>query len=254
METAPNLVTVDLDETRAAAARVSIEPVADALLDTFARGDVRATFFVPRSVAQGKPHLARRIAAGGHEVACLTNAEPAKTRPYCPSFSGELEVTRDAIENATGVRVRGHRNAALAVDDASEWAYDVLLDLGFEYDASRVPPRYVDFGSHPVPKTAHAVRRWRGTLIEVPVPTADVLAMRVRLGASGTIRGWPIPIWSALVSDAKARGETLVLYLRASELRPKTVERAGRIVSRFGFTSVASALADLYRSAPVIES
>jgi hypothetical protein len=105
-----------------------------------------------------------------------------------------------------------------------------------------------------VPRIAHAVRRWGGTLIEVPITTTDVLAMRVRLGASGTIRGWPLPVWSAIVSDRRARGEPVVLHLRASELRPRTIERAGRIVSRFDCTSVASALPELYRSAPIIES
>jgi len=112
----------------------------------------------------------------------------------------------------------------------------------------------VEFGYPPVPRTAHAVRRWGGTLIEIPVSTADVLAMRVRLGASATIRGWPMPVWSSLVSDRRSRGESVVLHFRASELRPRSLARAGRIVSRFDCTSVANALPELYRIAPIIES
>jgi hypothetical protein len=252
METNRNLVTVDLDESRSA--RSDIGAITEGLLDALDREGKRATFFVPRSVAETKASLTRRIAERGHEVACLTNAQPARTKPYCPSFSDELDATRDAIESATGRRVNGHRNAAFAVDYESKWAYDVLVDRGFEYDSSRIPPKFVEFGYQPVPRTAHAVRRWGGTLIEVPVTTADMLAMRVRLGASGTLRGWPMPVWSAIVNDRRARGESVVLHLRASELRATTLERVGRIVNRFDCTSVANALPELYRSAPVIET
>ena len=267
MENTPNLVTVDLDESHDRAASAELEGIADGLLEALDRSKTRATFFVPRSVAELKPHLARKFAEHGHEVACLTMQQPAKSRPYCPTFSGELDATRDAIEEATGVRVRGHRNAAFAVDYESEWAYDVLVDHGFEYDSSRIPPKYVDSRFQPIPRTIHAVRRWSGTLLEVPVSTADVLAMRVQLGNTGTIRGIPLPVWTALVEGRQARGESLVMHLRASELRRnarfsmkasatadrKTMERVGRFVERFPFTSVANALPELLRSAPIIE-
>ena len=248
MENVPNLVTVDLCESG------DVASIADGLLDELARAGKHATYFVPRSFAEGNTVLTRRIAERGHEVACLTSVQPAKARPYCQTFCGELAATRDAIESATGTRVRGHRNSSFAVDYESEWAYDVLVDRGFEYDSSRIPPRHVEFGYQPVPRTAHAVRRWGGTLIEVPITTTDLLSLRVRLGAPGTIRGWPMPVWSAIVSDRRARGEPVVFHLRANELRPRTLERAGRIVSQFDCTSIASALPALYRNAPIIES
>src|SRR3954468_14801498 len=181
LETIPNLVTVDLDESRVNRSRGETEAIANHLLEALDRGNTRATFFLPRAFVDQQAALTRRIVDRGHEVACLTNAQPAKARPYCADFCSELETTRDAIENATGSRVRGHRNYAFAVDYESEWAYDVLVDRGFEYDSSRIPLRHVELGYQPVPRTAHAVRRWGGTLIEVPISTADVLAMRVRL-------------------------------------------------------------------------
>ena len=98
------------------------------------------------------------------------------------TFQYGRKITYSSRSANTGVRVRGHRNATFAVDYRSEWAYDVLVDRGLEYDSSRVPPKYVEFGHQPVPKAAHAVRRWGGTLIEVPVSTADVFAMRVKTG------------------------------------------------------------------------
>lgn len=261
-----NLVTIDLDSP--AGQSENAEAVTAGLLDALSRTSTMATFFMPRSLAENEGALARRISEAGHEVGCLTTTQPAKARPYAKEFSDELVATRSAIENATGVRVRGHRNATFAVDYQSEWAYDVLVDHGFEYDSSRVPPKHVEFGSLPVPRTAHAVRRWGGTLLEVPVSTADVLAMRVRLGTTGSLRGIPLILWKTLIEARQASGEPLVMHLRASELRPQSLlgrsaaaradrralDRMAGITGRFPFTSVAKALPDLLRSAPIIES
>jgi hypothetical protein len=63
-----------------------------------------------------------------------------------------------------------------------------------------------------------------------------------------------MPVWSAFAEDRRARGEPVVVHLRASELGGGKPERAGRIASRLACTSVASALPELYRRAPIIET
>jgi hypothetical protein len=261
-----NLVTIDLDTP--AVRPDDVEVVTNAVLDGLARSNTTATFFMPRALAEGNVALGRRIVGAGHEIACLTTNEPAKLTPYAASFIDEIMQGRAAIEDATGIRVRGHRNARLAVDHHSEWTYDVLVDHGFEYDSSRFPARYTEFGSVPVPRTIHAVRRWGGTLLEIPLSTADLLKMRLRLGTTGDLRTLPLAAWNALVSSRQLRDEPLMLHLRASELRAssafarrsrmtadrKTVDRMAGLVGRFPFTSVKAALPDLLRSAPIMES
>jgi peptidoglycan/xylan/chitin deacetylase (PgdA/CDA1 family) len=259
----PNLVTVDVDTPRAASS-TDHHAIIDGLLDALDRSKTAATFFVTGQMAESDGAAARRITEAGHEVACLTMTAPAKCRPYAREFSGELQRARASIEAATGKRVRGHRNAAFAVDYAIEWAYDVLVAEGFEYDSSRIPPRHVHFGEQPVPSTIHAVRRWAGTLLEIPVVSSDLLSMRLRLGSTGTVRGIPLPVWRAL---AEARGEPIVMHLRCSELRKqslfsrgselpdkKTLSRVSGLVERLPFTSVGNALPALLRAAPTIES
>lgn len=265
MET-PNLVTIDVDAARAAGS-TDQHAIIDGLLAALDRSKTAATFFVPGDMAANDAATVRRIADAGHEVACLSITAPAACRPYAAEFTGELQRARASIEEATGARVRGHRNAKFAVDYSSEWAYDVLVDEGFEYDSSRIPPRQVHFGEQPVPRTVHAVRRWAGTLLEIPVLTTDLLAMRIRLGSTGTVRGIPLPVWRALAESRQSRGEPIVMHLRCSELRQqsvfsrrseqpdhKTLSRVSGLVERVPFTSVGNAFATLLRSAPTIES
>ena len=253
MEGIPNLVTVDLDGSRGRSP-IDVVAVAGHLLDAFAQAGTKATFFAPQSFVAENAGIARRLIEQGHELACLTRECPAKAKPYCSTFTGELDATRDAIEQATGVRVRGHRSASFAIDYESEWTYDVLVDRGMEYDSSRIPSRRVEFGYQPVPRAAHAVRRWGGMLLEIPVSTANVMALRLRLGAPSTLRGLPLAAWSAMAADRRLHEEPLVMHVRASELTPKTAARAGRIAAQIGSTSVASALAQLHARAPIIES
>lgn len=264
----PNLVTIDLDASTGGASATDLETIADGLLTALDRSNTQATFFIPRAVAESKAPLTRRIADAGHEVGCLSHTPPARERPYSTFFSDEVHGARTAIEDATGVRVRGHRNATFAIDQSSEWAYDVLVDQGFEYDSSRLPPRYSERGFDPVPRTVHAVRRWGGTLLEIPVSTADVLSMRMQLGTTGSIRGIPLPVWRALIAARQSRGEPLVMHLRASALRRQSIfgrnahfmsdkkmfDRVSGIVTQFPFTSVVRAFPELLRSAPTIES
>jgi peptidoglycan/xylan/chitin deacetylase (PgdA/CDA1 family) len=252
MDVIPNLATVDLDGSRTKS-RGDMVVCANHLLDAFSQAGTKATFFASNSIIAESADLARRIVNDGHEIACLTHERPAGKKPYCSTFAGQLDATRDAIEQATGVRVRGHRNAGFAIDYESEWTYDLLVDRGFEYDSSRVPSRQVEHGYYPVPRAAHAVRRWGGMLLEIPVSTANVMAMRVRLGAPGTIRGLPLAAWSAIAADRRRHNEPLVMHMRANELTPKTAARAGRIADRLASTSVAHALTQLHRHAPIID-
>ena len=70
-----------------------------------------------------------------------------------------------------------------------------------------------------MPRSVHVVRRWGGTLLEIPVSTADMFTVRMQLGSTTTIRGLPMPVWSALVEDRRARQESVVIDVRASGLR-----------------------------------
>jgi peptidoglycan/xylan/chitin deacetylase (PgdA/CDA1 family) len=268
----PNLVTVDVDD-RLATAPTGVDPVIDGLLAALAESGTRATFFVTRRAAAAGSGSIRRLAQDGHDVACLTTMAPAGRTPYCAEFRSELGAARQAIENATGVRVRGHRAVGFGVDFASEWAYDVLVDEGFDYDSSRFPSRHTEYGYLPVPQAVHAVKRWGGILLEVPETTVDLLAVRVAIATTGAVRTLPTTMWRYFVESRQARAEPVVLHLNAVELAGadrrqvfrggidrgrqgdrRTLERISKLVQSFSFTSVSSALPELLRSAPIIES
>jgi peptidoglycan/xylan/chitin deacetylase (PgdA/CDA1 family) len=93
----------------------------NAVLELFARHDVRATFFVKGTLTEHRPELARAIVERGHSIANHSQTHPSGTF-WCllPNrVNAEIERCNDAIAAIAGVTPRwfrapvGHKNPAV---------------------------------------------------------------------------------------------------------------------------------------------
>lgn len=102
------------------------------ILQELARLDVRATFFVEGRRVERYPELARRIVAGGHQIASHAYSHTSFRSLFPSQISDELLRTQAAIEDATGKVPRAMRppfgrypDSALPV--IAEQGLDVVL-------------------------------------------------------------------------------------------------------------------------------
>jgi peptidoglycan/xylan/chitin deacetylase (PgdA/CDA1 family) len=264
-----HLMTVDLDEPveRPSSFAVGPDAFVDVLLSTLDATKARATFFIPQHVAGSSVSVMRTICESGHEVACLTSKPLGVSPPYSSEFRQELADVRRTIEDATGRRVKGHRTARFTVSSATDWAYDVLIDQGFEYDSSRLPRR-AEYALPAVPSSPHCVRRWNGTILEIPPTTTQVFSMQFHPVATPAIRHLPLLVSRGVVDRRQRRGDPAMIHLRYSEIvnersrqsgsaavaNDRGLRRVAGLLAAFQFRSVEHALSNLSRSAPVIES
>lgn len=131
-----------------------VERYTDQILETVAAAGVRATFFMLGWVAERHPQITPKIAAAGHEVACHSFWHRRVDQMTPSEFRDDTRRTMELLEQQAGQPVIGYRAPSFSITPGAEWAMDVLLELGFKYDASLFPaPR--GHGGYPCQQQVH---------------------------------------------------------------------------------------------------
>ena len=236
-----------------------VEAVVDRLLERLAAHGARATFFVLGWLAERRPALVRRLAEGGHEVACHGYGHEPLPVLGPSRFEAELGRARGVIENAAGRPVLGFRAPTFSM---TAWALPILRAQGFLYDSSYFPGAY-----GPAPHLAG--RAPAGGLVadlgeglwEVEVPSVPVAGRSVPWGGSGYFRLCPYAMFRLGVRRILRRRGQFVFYLHPWELDPgqprlAALGRRDRFRQYHGLTSAPAKLERLlgdFRFGPLAE-
>jgi polysaccharide deacetylase family protein (PEP-CTERM system associated) len=128
------------------------------ILDLISERGVRATFFILGWVAERHPQIVKSISAAGHEIATHSYWHRRVDELSPDEFRKDLQHSIDVLQEQTGKKVLGFRAPTFSISPGTEWAFDVLHDVGLAYDASLFPvPRA--HGGYPCPEMAHLFSR-----------------------------------------------------------------------------------------------
>ena len=131
-----------------------VERYTDRILQICGRARVRATFFILGWIAERHPALVRRIADAGHEIGSHSFWHRKVYELTPEQFRQDTAESIAAIRAAANVPILGFRAPSFSITQGAEWAFDVLLDLGFRYDTSLFPaPR--SHGGYACPQGPH---------------------------------------------------------------------------------------------------
>jgi polysaccharide deacetylase family protein (PEP-CTERM system associated) len=201
-----------------------VERYTDLILRLCDEAKARATFFMLGWVAERHPALVRRIAGAGHEIGTHSYWHRKVYELDPPTFADDIRRSIEVLEAHGGVKVRGFRAPSFSITPGSEWAFDVLADLGLEYDASLFPaPR--GHGGYSCPDGAHLHttplgRRFPELPMSVARFGAGPIAKRICYSGGGYLRLLPLPlIEHGLRSEARA-GRPTVIYLHPRDFAP----------------------------------
>lgn len=191
------------------------------ILDLFAAGDVKATFFTLGWVAQRHPALIRRIHEAGHEIASH-GWDHARVFTLGPkAFAEDLSRSRKAIEDAAGAAISGYRAPSFSIDARTPWAFPVLAEQGFAYSSSVAPVVHDHYGWREAPRFAfHPLTDC--TLVEIPVTTARLGSRRLAAGGGGFFRVLPYAFsrWAIAQVNREER-RPAVFYFHPWEIDPQ---------------------------------
>jgi polysaccharide deacetylase family protein (PEP-CTERM system associated) len=191
------------------------------VLEAFATGGVRGTFFVLGLAAEKNPGLIREIHEAGHEVQSHGYGHRHVHTLTPTEFRQDLDRSRKLLEDILGAPVTGYRAPAFTITLRSLWALDVLVEAGFRYDSSIFPLRVRFYGISGVPRFPHRLRTPSGyELTEVPVASWRCCERLIPVGGGGYFRLFPYAVLSSGVRQLNAAGHPAVIYMHPYEYDP----------------------------------
>ena len=235
-----------------------VQASTERILDLLDAAGATATFFTLGWIADRHPGLVRQIADRGHEIASHGYGHELLTRMGADEFRQDLRRSRQALEDAVGQPVLGYRAPTFSLVPDTAWAFDVLIEEGFEYDSSMFPIRRRGYGFPGANPDVHTLIRPAGRLLEIPMTTRVVAGVRLPAAGGGWFRQLPYGLTRSGFRQCEREGRTGMFYIHPWELDPeqprmpvpllqrvrhyrglrRMEDRLARLLREFRFTSV----------------
>jgi polysaccharide deacetylase family protein (PEP-CTERM system associated) len=130
--------------------------------------------------------------------------------------------------------VVGYRAPSYSIVPRSLWALDILIEEGFEYDASIFPIHHDRYGIPTSPRHPYLVERSHGRLIEVPGSTVRMGLLNLPVGGGGYFRLLPYGYTQYGMSRLnETEGKPAVFYLHPWEIDPGQPRLPTSLLGRF---------------------
>ena len=235
------------------------------LLELLARHEARGTFFVLGWVAQRHPALVKDIQRAGHEIASHGWDHARVRTGGWVEFRESVRRSKRALEDLTGAAVRGFRAPSFSITPGREWALDVLIEEGYDYDSSLFPIRRPGYGYPGAAPDPHWLERPAGRVAEIPPTTLHCCGVRLPAAGGAYFRILPYALTRAAFRACERRGTPGTFYIHPWEIDPaqprlaapwharlrhytglaRTLPRLQRLLADFRFTSIAETVAAL---------
>ncbi len=200
----------------------SMEKQTGHILDLLGEGGVHATFFFVGETAARMPHLVRRAADEGHEIASHGCAHRVLWELAPEEFRDDLRRSRRILEELCGREVRGFRAPRWSLWRETAWAVDILVEEGFFRDSSLMPAGRTDCTT-----PHHLVGPRGGRILEYPTSIMPFGPLPYPFSGGVFFRGSPPAITLRAFELATRRSFPPMLYLHPWEID----EAGGREIS-----------------------
>lgn len=181
-----------------------------------------ATFFLLGITAERHPDVVREIAARGHELACHGYAHAPVNSQSRDEFRADVERCATLIESITGRRPTGFRAPAFSIDSTTPWAYEVLAELGFDWDSSMHDSPRLPHRIRPVPETPCRLQLASGAeLLELPVAVWRTHGRTLPMGGGSAWRLTPARVLARALHEVANETAYPVLYFHPYEFDPR---------------------------------
>lgn len=190
------------------------------LLNLLSDSGVRATFFVLGDLAEKHPKLIKRICDQGHELGNHGYLHRPVGQLSPKEFKKDLEKTNAIIKKLTGISPIGFRAPQFSINQNCTWAFEVLAEIGFEYDSSVFPTRSLFYG-YPGASRKPYKPLLNCNIMEYPVATTRICKLTVPVAGGVYNRMLPYSLIQWSMKRINQEEYPAVIYLHPWELDRK---------------------------------
>lgn len=190
----------------------------DRILEELELRNIKGTFFCLGWIAEKHPDVIRRIHNHGHHIGCHSYQHELSFRFDREGFKNDTYRSKKLLEDLIGQKVDAFRAPGFSITEQNAWAFEVLLDLGFEYDCSIFPSHH-DYGGFPSFGEAEPVILEMNdgrTLKEFPINIRKVMGRDVVFSGGGFFRLIPYTLIKKWSKDASY----LMTYFHTRDFDP----------------------------------
>jgi len=188
------------------------------LLHILSEYGMSTTCFILGTVTETYPELVCEIRDAGHEIATHGYGHELVYKLTPEKFRIDLQRSLGLLENLTKESVRGYRAPYFSITHKSEWALEVLAELGIEYDSSIFPIYRKLYGYSGWERFPHIIHTAAGDLRELPISTISLLGQTFPVIGGGYFRLLPYPLIQWVISGINQQGQPVVFYIHPYEL------------------------------------
>lgn len=190
------------------------------LLDIFGGNETRVTCFFLGWVAEKFPHLVRKAAEQGHEVASHGYAHRLVYEQTPAEFLEDARKSKMILESIAGRPVIGYRSSGFSVTEKTPWFFETLMEAGFRYDSSIFPAPRQHGGMNGAHLAPYVINSTRGVLTEFPMTVVKILGKPMCFFGGGYLRFYPYSMIKTMTEKVRSEGRPVIFYIHPREVDP----------------------------------
>lgn len=164
----------------------------DFIFSSLADGNYRATFFILGWVAEKHPHVVKKIISEGYEIGNHSYSHLLLYKHNKDHVTKDLEYSIKLLEDISGYKIKYFRAPGYSIKNDTNWAFDILLELGIEIDSSIFPTSRGHGGYQGFPYSSPCKLNIDGSVIkELPINTHDFFGKEIVFSGGGYFRLLP---------------------------------------------------------------
>jgi len=197
-----------------------IERNLEALLELLDAHSVKVTFFWLGWLAGRHQALVRMCHKAGHEIASHGYAHVLAYEVGPQAFRQDIVRAKALLEDMIAEPVRGFRAPGFGITNKAAWAFDVIREVGYQYDSSVFPASRGHGGIPDSLLGLYFIETQGGHLLEIPMSVVEVFGRRTSLFGGGYLRLASRRMIKWGIGKLRAANQPLIVYVHPREIDP----------------------------------